>query len=432
MKKLYISGGRRLNGTIRISGMKNAALPILFACALNQETCVLHDVPQVGDVDTSVAILSAMGVQINYRTPTTLEVNGAGFTPCISPDKLVGEIRASSYLMGVELGRFGRTRIAYPGGCSLGARPLNLHMKGFEALGAEMETSKYLSGSAPDGLRGTRIMLDQPSVGATANMILAATLTPGTTTIINAAREPHIVALAVFLNACGAKIVGAGTTEIRIEGVSSLHGCTHTIIPDNIEAGTYLAAVAGTGGCITLTNVIPKHLESVTAKLTELGVTVEEGEDSITARSDGKLKGASITTTPYPGFPTDMQAQFAPLLAVAEGMSTITEKVSDSRFAYLDELAKTGMTFSKGENIATLPGGQQNLTGCSMNATDLRGGAAMVIAALMADGESDIDKVERIERGYDHMVEKLRSLGATIACREVFNVSTPATVGSLA
>lgn len=430
MKKLFITGGRRLNGTIRISGMKNAALPILYACALNKETCVLHDMPQVSDIDTSVAILTAMGVEINYRTPTTLEVNGAGFTPCTSPEKLVGAIRASSYLMGVELGRFGRTRVAYPGGCPLGARPLNLHMKGFETLGAEMETSKCLSGSAPDGLHGARIMLDQPSVGATVNMILAATLATGTTTVINAAREPHIVALAVFLNACGAKIVGAGTTEIRIEGVTSLHGCTHTIIPDNIEAGTYMAAVAGTGGCVTLTNVIPKHLESVTAKLSEMGVTVIEGEDTITVRSEGELKGISITTNPYPGFPTDMQAQFAPLLSVANGMSTITEKVSSNRFAYLDELAKTGMTVSKSDSLATLPG-RQSMIGCSMKATDLRGGAAMIIAALMADGESDISNVELIERGYDHPVEKLRSLGATVACREVFKVSTPVAVGSI-
>lgn len=417
MEKLLIRGGRRLNGDIRISGMKNAALPILYACALNRETCVLQNVPTVSDIDTTVAILSAMGADIRYTDPTTMEINCANIRVGTSPEKFVRKIRASSYLMGVELALEGRTSIAYPGGCQFGSRPLDYHIRGFELMGAEMTThGKGFSGIAPDGLHECKIMLDFPSVGATVNLVLASVFTPGTTIIGNAAREPHIVAMAVFLNQCGARITGAGNSEIRVEGVSRLHGCTYKIPADMIEAGTYMAAVAATGGCVTLHDVIPKHLESVSSKLMEMGVTVEEGDDTITVVSDGmgSIKPTQIITAPYPGFPTDMQPQFAILQGVAQGISRIDEKVSIGRFFYLEELKKTGMRIASQTEYTVCIEGVDRLYAAPMKATDLRGGAAMVIAGLIAEGVSEITSLEYIDRGYDDLIGKLRSLGADI------------------
>ncbi len=432
MEKLFIQGGRRLAGSIAISGMKNAALPILFACALNREPCIIHNVPAVSDIANTLHILSAMGCAVTHLGPNSVEINGADFRVGSSPDHLVEKIRASSYLMGVELGREGRTRIAYPGGCKFGsARPLNYHTRAFEIMGAEMEVSgQGFFGEAPGGLHEGKIILDMASVGATINIILAAVLTPGTTVIGNAAREPHIVALANFLNMCGGKILGAGTSEIHIEGVKSLHGCSYTIIPDMIEAGTYMCAVAGTGGCVTLTGVIPKHLESIISKLDEMGVSIEIGEDSIRVSSDGVLKGTQITTAIYPGFPTDMQPQFGVLLCVAQGMSTINEKIWDNRFAYLDELVRMGITVSRTSSTAWFPGNQK-LMGSSVAATDLRGGAAMVIAGLMASGITEISHPEYIDRGYDDLIGKLKSLGAYIERKEVFSQSTASVAKAL-
>ena len=424
-------GGRRLNGTIAISGMKNAALPILFACALSPEPCILHNVPEVSDVDTTLRILAASGCTVTRLSPTSVEINGAGFRAGCSPEEPVSSIRASSYLMGVELGRFGYTKIAFPGGCKFGVvRPLDFHTRAFSAMGADMEiTGAGFSGEAPDGLRGTKIILDMASVGATVNIMLAAVLTPGTTIIGNAAREPHIVDLANFLNMCGGNVKGAGTSEIRIDGVSKLHGCSYTVAPDMIEAGTYMCAVAGTGGRVTLTGVITKHLESIISKLTEMGVTVEEGEDSVTVTSTGHLKGTTITTAVYPGFPTDMQPQFGALCCVAQGMSTINERIWDNRFAYLDEIIRMGITVTRSSNTAWFPGNQK-LLGSSVSATDLRGGAAMVIAGLMADGITEISNPHFIDRGYDDLIGKLRSLGAYIDRRVVFPESTPVTVNA--
>ena len=420
MEKLFVQGGRRLNGTIAISGMKNAALPILFACALNREPCIIHNVPAVSDITNTLEILSAMGCEIRPLAPNTVEINGAGFRVGSSPDSLVASIRASSYLMGVELGREGRTRIAYPGGCKFGvARPLNFHTRAFEIMGAEMELNgQGFIGHAPDGLHGGKIILDMASVGATVNIMLAAVLTPGTTIIGNAAREPHIVALANFLNLCGGKILGAGTSEIRIEGVRSLHGCTYTIIPDMIEAGTYMCAVAGAGGCVTLTGVIPKHLEAIVSKLTEMGVEFDIQEDSIHISSLGVLRGTQVTTDTYPGLPTDMQPQFGVLLSIAQGMGTIKETIWDNRFAYLDELMRMGITVTRTSNTAWFPGNQR-LMGSSVSATDLRGGAAMVIAGLMAEGVTEIAHPEYIDRGYDNLIGKLKAVGAIIERREV-------------
>lgn len=432
MEKLFVQGGRRLNGSIAISGMKNAALPILFACALNRDPCIIHNVPAVSDIDNTLAILAAMGCEVNHLAANTVEINGAGFCVGTSPDHLVEKIRASSYLMGVELGRDGRTRIAYPGGCKFGsARPLNYHTRAFEIMGAEMEVSgQGFYGEAPGGLHGGKIILDMASVGATINIILAAVLTPGTTVIGNAAREPHIVALANFLNMCGGKILGAGTSEIHIEGVRTLHGCTYTIIPDMIEAGTYMCAVAGAGGCVTLTGVIPKHLEAIISKLSEMGVTFAIGEDAIRVSSNGILRGTQITTAIYPGFPTDMQPQFGVLLGVAQGMSTINEKIWDNRFAYLDELARMGITVSRTSSTAWFPGNQK-LRGATVAATDLRGGAAMVIAGLMAEGTTEITHPEYIDRGYDDLIGKLKVLGACIERKEVCTENAATVVKSL-
>lgn len=426
MEKLFIQGGRRLNGTIAISGMKNAALPILFACALNRETCVIENVPDVSDVMNTLEILAAMGCDIHCPSPTTVEINGAGFRVGTSPDVLVEKIRASSYLMGVELGREGRTRIAYPGGCKFGsARPLNYHTRAFEIMGAEMKTTgQGFEGIAPDGMCGGKIILDMASVGATINIMLAAVLAEGVTVIGNAAREPHIVALANFLNMCGGHILGAGTSEIHVYGVEKLHGCTYTVIPDMIEAGTYMCAVAGTGGRVTLTNVIPKHLESIISKLTEMGVAIEEGETTITVTSTGHLKGTQITTAVYPGFPTDMQPQFGVLLCSAQGMSTINEKIWENRFAYLDELIRMGITVTRSSNTAWFPGNQR-LMGSTVTATDLRAGAAMVIAGLMAEGVTEIACPEFIDRGYDNLIGKLSKVGASIERRQVFIECTP-------
>ncbi len=432
-EKLYIQGGRRLNGTITISGMKNAALPILFACALTRDVCVLHNVPHVSDVLTTLEILTEMGCTVTHRSPTTVEINSKGFRPGTSPDQLVGRIRASSYLMGVELGLTGCTRIAYPGGCKFGsARPLNFHTRAFELMGAEMEiTGQGFHGYAPDGMHAPdgnegKIMLDMASVGATINIMLAAVLTPGVTVIGNAAGEPHVVDLAIFLKKCGAKIAGSGSDTIRIEGVKELHGCVHTIAPDMIEAGTYMCAVAGTGGCVRLESVTLKHLECIISKLTEMGVTVQEHEDeeAVTVSSDGVLKGTQITTAVYPGFPTDMQPQFGVLLCVAQGMSTINEKIWDNRFGYLDELIRMGITVTRSNNTAWFPGNQR-LQASSVTACDLRGGAALVIAGLLATGTTEVAGPAYIDRGYDDLIGKLRSLGACIERREVFPESTP-------
>lgn len=415
MEKLIIRGGRPLNGTIRISGMKNAALPILYACALNRETCVLHNVPTVSDIRTTVAILTAMGVKVRYLSETSLEINGRDFQARTSPDHLVNKIRASSYLMGVELGRFGYTRIAYPGGCKFGSRPLDYHTRGFEMMGAEMVThGKGFDGDAHGRLQAARIRLDFPSVGATVNLMMAAVLTAGTTVISNAAHEPHIVSLAVFLNACGAHVYGAGTSEIRVEGVNSLHGCTYTIIPDMIEAGTYMTAAAATHGCVTLTDVIPKHLEAITGKLRDMGVSVTEAEDRITVCANAPLMATQIITAPYPGFPTDMQPQFAILMAVARGGSRIDEKVIQGRFVYINELIKAGVKVASQSEYTLCIEGVDRLYAAPMKATDLRGGAAMVIAALVADGESEISSIEYIDRGYDDLIGKLTRLGADI------------------
>lgn len=401
-------------GDISISGMKNAALPILFASLLVNDVCVLENIPEVSDITTSLEILSQMGARVSYHRPNTVHIDTTHIRQGTAPYELVKKMRGSTYLLGAELGRFGAATVGWPGGCDFGSRPLDQHMKGFEALGASVNCDNgYIRLSAPNGLHGNSVYFDVASVGATVNVILASVLANGTTVIDNAAREPHIVDLANFLNSCGANITGAGTPMIKIRGVSELHGCTYTIIPDMIEAGTYMVAAAITRGCLHIHSVIPKHVETITAKLAEMGVTVEEYDDSVMVKGSDTLRNVNIKTLYYPGFPTDMHPQFAPLLCLADGVSCIQEGIWENRFRYVEELRKMGATILLDSRTATFIG-VDKLVGAPVEAMDLRAGAAMIIAGLAAEGVTEIGNVNYIKRGYDHIVEKLQSLGADI------------------
>ena len=422
MEQIIINGGYPLYGNVSIGGMKNAALPVICACVLNEESCIIDNIPPVSDIEILLEILSSMGAYVNRLTKYSVEICCKNLVPCSSPTELANKLRGSSYLLGAEFGRFGKASVSHPGGCSIGARPLDLHMKAFEALGADCcHKNGRLEVEAESGRPvGNNIYFDKVSVGATANAILASVLADGVTTIDNAAREPHIVDLAVFLNACGANITGAGTSVIKIKGVEKLHGCRYSIIPDMIEAGTYMAAVAATGGRVTVTNVIPKHLEAITSKLEEAGVNATIGDDFITIESTGKLQGISIVTQPYPGFATDMQAQFGAMLCFAEGTSDIVENIFNSRFQYTDELSKMGADIKVDGNHAVIRGGTK-LTGAPLMSHDLRGGAAMVIAALATPDRSVVEGIDKIERGYYNIVGKLRDLGADIQKKSDFS-----------
>ena len=419
MENIIINGGRPLYGNVTINGMKNAALPVICACILNEEPCIIDNIPPVSDIEILLDILASMGASVQRLSKTSVEINCKHIIPCSSTNEMAVKLRGSSYLLGAEFGRFGKASVFSPGGCSIGARPLDLHMKGFEALGA---TCGFKGGrievESERGPIGSSIYFDKVSVGATANMILASVLADGVTVIENAAREPHIVDLAVFLNACGANITGAGTSVIKVKGVEKLHGCRYAIIPDMIEAGTFMAAVAATSGKVTVKNVIPKHLEAVSAKLEEAGATVTVGDDYITVESNGKLKGVSIVTQPYPGFATDMQPQFAAMLCFAEGTSDVVENIFNSRFLFTDELNKMGANIKVDGNHAVIRGGAA-LSGAPLFCHDLRAGAAMVIAALASEGESTISGIDKIERGYYDIVGKFEKLGANIQKKEV-------------
>lgn len=413
--KIIICGKKPLSGDISISGMKNAALPIIFATILVKGACTLENIPAVSDISTSLAILSKMGARVTQSDANTVTIDTADLVQGSSPYELVRLLRGSTYLLGAELGRFGKATVGWPGGCDFGSRPLDQHMKGFEALGATVTSDNgFIQLSAPDGLLGSSVYFDVASVGATVNIMLASVLASGTTVIENAAREPHIVDLANFLNSCGANITGAGTSVIKVRGVTELHGCSYTIIPDMIEAGTYMVAAAATGGCVHIHSVIPKHVETVTAKLREMGVSVEEFDDSILVqRGEGELKNVNIKTLYYPGFPTDMHPQFAPLLCLASGVSCIQESIWENRFRYVDELRKMGATaILDSRNVTFLGNGK--LVGAPVDAVDLRAGAAMIIAGLAAEGVTEISNVDSIKRGYDNIVSKLRALGADI------------------
>lgn len=426
MDRYIINGGKPLVGSVEISGMKNAAVAVLFACLLVNDTCTIENVPNIIDVSVALDILAGIGVKVKKVAKNTVELDSTHAVGGMSSYELVRKMRASYYLIGAELGRFGSAYVAYPGGCDFGVRPIDQHIKGFEALGATVDVEGgYVEANALGGLRGGNIYFDVTTVGGTINVILAAARSDGLTVIENAAREPHVVDVANFLNACGARISGAGTDTIKIRGVKQLHGCCYTIIPDMIEAGTYMLAAAATCGNLRIGGVIPKHLESVTAKLIEMGVDVVEEDDSVTVSRRGPLERVNIKTQPYPGFPTDMQPQMSTLLCLAEGTSIVTETVFDSRYKYSDELKRMGADISIDGKVAVITG-VPRLTGAVIKATDLRAGAALVIAGLAASGTTVVEEVHYIDRGYEDIVGKLQALGADIE-----RVSTPVDERSL-
>ncbi len=431
MIKYVIEGGNPLHGDVQISGAKNAAVAILPATLLVDGKCHIENVPDISDVRLLLEILSEMGASIRRLNRHTLEIDCTRARNTTAPIDLVRRIRASYYLLGAQLGRFGHARNAMPGGCNFGVRPIDQHIKGFEALGAMVEQSGgYVTCDAPEGgLQGGHVYLDIVSVGATMNILLAATLAGGMTIIENCAKEPHIVDLANFLNAMGARISGAGTDVIKVRGVKRLTGGSYSIIPDQIEAGTYMAAVAAAGGDITVHGVIPKHLDCITAKLREMGMVIQEGDDFVRLEKTRRLKRANVKTMPYPGFPTDMQPQIAVCMATANGTSIVTEGIYDNRFRYTAELNRMGARVQV-EGKAAVIDGVRELHGCEVRACDLRAGAAMVIAALVAEGTTTIEDAHYIERGYEDLIGKLSDLGANIRRVETFAPqAAPASVG---
>lgn len=418
MEKLIIHGGHELHGRVKISGAKNAVLPIIAATLLAQDKpCVLDEVPYLNDVCTIAEVLRQLGAKVDFnRQQHTLFVDSTVLKTVDAPYDLVRKMRASFVIMGPLLARYGKAKISMPGGCAIGTRPIDLHLKGFEALGAEIEIGHgFISATAPNGLKGTSIYLDFPSVGATENIIMAACMAEGQTILENAAQEPEIIDLANFLNIMGAKIRGAGTNVIKITGVPKLIGHNYTIIPDRIEAGTYMVAVAMTGGDIYIENAISEHLKPVIAKLNEAGVKIEEDIDGIRVSCNKRPKAIDIKTLPYPGFPTDMQAQFMAMLTIADGTGIVTETVFENRFMHVDELKRMGACI-KVDGRTSIVEGVPSLNGCQVKATDLRAGAAMVLAGLVANGETEVSYIHHIDRGYDNLVEKLCGLGADI-CR---------------
>ncbi len=401
-------------GSVEVSGSKNAALPIIYACALVPGKVVLENIPNISDINCSFTILRGMGAEIRMLDRTTYEIDCTHLAPGTSDYELVRKLRGSYYLLGAEFGRFGKARVGLPGGCDFGVRPIDQHIKGFEALGGEVSTEGgYIDIRSENGARGTNIFFDVSSVGATINIMIAAATAEGVTIIDNAAREPHVVDCAQFLNTCGANISGAGSDVIKIRGVKELHGCSYAIIPDMIEAGSFMVAAAATGGSVRINNVIPKHLESITAKLLEVGVDVEEFDEAVHVTASGKIRRTSIKTLPYPGFPTDMHPQMTALLLRAEGVSYINESIFENRFRYVEELRRMGAQIKVEGRIVTIEGGAP-LSAAPVMATDLRGGIAVMIAALMCSGQTEITESRLIERGYDDICGKLRGLGADI------------------
>lgn len=416
MPRYKIEGGQPLEGTITISGAKNAAVAIIPATLLVQGCCRIENVPDISDVHILLDILKQMGASVCQRSHDTVEIDCTNVGDMEPDPTLVRSIRASYYLIGAQLGRFGRSRVALPGGCNFAPRPIDQHVKGFLALGAEVEeTDAYVDARArEEGLQGGRVNLDVVSVGATINIIIASVLVPGQTVIENAAKEPHIVDLANFLNTMGAKISGAGTDVIKIRGVKALRGGAYSIIPDQIEAGTYMAAVAAVGGNVLIKNVIPKHMDCISAKLREMGARVIEYDDAIRVQKVRRLRRATVKTMPYPGFPTDMQGQIGVCMTLAEGVSRITESIYETRFfAYCEELRSMGAKIQVSGKTAAITGCEE-LHGATVKAHDLRAGAALVIAGLAAQGETFVENIHYIERGYENLIGKLIALGAHI------------------
>lgn len=416
MPRYKILGGPPLSGTINISGAKNAAVAILPAALLVKGVCRIENVPDISDVRLLLDIMAGMGVRVSKPEPGIVELDSTNVPYCEPDAAMAGKMRASYYLLGAQLGRFGRAHVALPGGCNFASRPIDQHVKGFMALGADVEeTEDYVEAQAgPEGLRGGRVNLDVVSVGATINIIIAATLASGVTVIENAAKEPHIVDLANFLNTMGAKVSGAGTDVVKIRGVSALRGGTYSIIPDQIETGTYMAAVAAVGGNVLIRNVIPKHMDCISAKLAEMGAQVIEYDDAIRVIKTGRLRRATVKTMPYPGFPTDMQGQICVCMTLAQGISRITESIYETRFfGYLQELAAMGANIQVFGKTAVITG-CDGLHGATVRAHDLRAGAALVIAGLAAEGETYVEDIHYIERGYENLVGKLTGIGANI------------------
>ncbi len=415
MDQFIINGGKVLKGTIDVSGAKNAALGILPAALLADGISRIENVPNVNDIRVLIEAMKDLGVKIEHIDNNTVEIDSRNVDKLVVDYESIKKIRASYYLLGSLLGRFNEAQVAMPGGCNIGQRLIDQHIKGFEALGAEVDVDHGMVKAVgkEDGLTGASIYLDVVSVGATINIMLASVMAEGVTTIENPAKEPHIVDVANYLNSMGAEIKGAGTDLIKIYGVEKLHGSEYMIIPDQIEAGTYMVAAAITGGDVTVGNLIPKHMEAITAKLLEMGVGIEEYGDSIRVYSKGELKGVNIKTLPYPGFPTDMQPQMTVLLTVSKGTSIVSESIFDNRFLYVDELNRMGVNV-KVEGNTAIVSGVTALTGAEIIAPDLRAGAALILAALVAEGETVISHVDYIDRGYEFIEEKLRNIGADI------------------
>lgn len=417
MEKLVITGGVRLSGSVKVSGAKNAVLPVIAASLLANTQSTLMEIPELDDVGTICEVLEHLGAKVVKMDRETYQVDSSNITCCEAPYDLVRKMRASFLVMGPLLARTGSAKISLPGGCAIGSRPIDLHLKGFEALGAEIVIGHgFIEAKAPRGLIGTRIYLDFPSVGATENIMMAASLAKGQTIIENAAEEPEIVDLANYINAMGGRVKGAGTNIVKIDGVQALHGAVHTVIPDRVEAGTYMVAAAITGGDILIENVIIDHLKPVVAKLKEAGAIITEEDNGIRViGGEQLLKAVDIKTLPYPGFPTDMQAQMMALMTVAYGTSVVTETVFENRFMHVDELKRMGAHI-KIEGRSAIVEGTRQLTGAPVKATDLRAGAALLLAALVAEGETEIGCIHHIDRGYDGIEQKFRGLGANI-CR---------------
>ena len=408
-----IKGGRALKGEVNIAGAKNAALGILAAAILTDDTVVIENLPDVSDINAFLQAMKSIGVIVDRIDRNTVRLNSMAINSTEIEEGYMRKIRASYYMLGALTGKYHEAKVVLPGGCEIGTRPIDQHIKGFKALGANVKIENSCVNISADTLRANEIYLDVVTVGATINIMLAAALAEGKTTIENAAKEPHVVDVANFLNSMGANIKGAGTDRIRIRGVEKLHGTTYSVIPDQIEAGTFMFASAVTGGDVLIKNVIPKHLESISAKLIEMGCDVIEYDDSVRVKSNGRLKKTNIKTLPYPGFPTDMQPQGTVALALAEGTSIVTESIFESRFKYVDELARMGATI-KVEGSTAIIEGVEKYTGAMVSAPDLRAGAALVIAALAAEGISTIEDIHFIERGYEDFPRKLSELGALI------------------
>ena len=413
MEKFVINGGRRLVGSVHISGAKNAAVAILPAVLLADSPCIIENLPEISDVATLLRAIKQLGAEVRAINKSTVEINPVSANSFVIDKKMAEGMRASSYFLGALLGRHNRARVAPPGGCDFGVRPIDQHIKGFEALGAKVIIENGMVDARAQALRGCSVYLDVVSVGATINIMLAAVKARGLTVIENAAREPHIVDLANFLNSMGANIMGAGTSVIKIRGVESLRGTTYSIIPDQIEAGTYMVAAAATGGDVLIENVIPKHLESIIAKLVEAGAGITEYDEAVRVKMTGRPKKCNVKTMPHPGFPTDMQPQIATLLAISEGTSIVTEGVWDNRFRYVEQLIGMGAKIQVDGKMAVITG-VEKLTPAPVKAVDLRAGAAMIIAGLMAEGVTEVENIIYIDRGYENVAEKFQKLGADI------------------